>query len=90
MAVYKLAGLNLPRSTTAQFNAGTPVRRSDLVRGDLVFFRTSGGNRISHVGIYAGDNKFIHAPSSNKAICVDSLDKEYFKRRYAGGRRYLE
>jgi hypothetical protein len=89
MAVYHLNGLNLPRSSKAQWESGSPVNRSRLSKGDLVFFATSGGRRISHVGIYVGEDKFIHAPGRNKRIRFDSLSKRYFRRRYAGARTYL-
>ena len=89
MAVYHLNGLNLPRSSKAQWESGSPVNRSRLSKGDLVFFATSGGRRISHVGIYVGQDKFIHAPGRNKRIRFDSLSKRYFRRRYVGARTYL-
>ncbi len=89
MAVYHLNGLNLPRSSNAQWQAGSPVNRSQLSKGDLVFFATSGGGKISHVGIYTGGDKFIHAPGVNERIRVDSLSSKYFRRRYAGARTYL-
>jgi hypothetical protein len=89
MAVYHLNGLNLPRSSEAQWEAGSPVNRGRLSKGDLVFFATSGGRNISHVGIYVGQDKFIHAPGRNKRIRFDSLSKRYFRRRYVGARTYL-
>jgi hypothetical protein len=89
MAVYHLNGLNLPRSSKAQWQAGSPVNRRQLSKGDLVFFATSGGREISHVGIYVGEDKFIHAPGRNKKIRFDSLSKRYFRRRYVGARTYL-
>jgi hypothetical protein len=89
MAVYHLNGLNLPRSSNAQWQVGSPVNRSQLSKGDLVFFATSGGGKISHVGIYTGGDKFIHAPGVNERIRVDSLSSKYFRRRYAGARTYL-
>jgi len=89
MAVYHLNGLNLPRSSEAQWEAGSPVNRGRLSKGDLVFFATSGGRKISHVGIYVGKDKFIHAPGRNKRIRFDSLSKRYFRRRYVGAKTYL-
>jgi cell wall-associated NlpC family hydrolase len=82
MAVYHLNGLNLPRSSKAQWQAGSPVNRRQLSKGDLVFFATSGRREISHVGIYVGEDKF-------KKIRFDSLSKRYFRRRYVGARTYL-
>lgn len=89
MAVYHLNGLNLPRASKEQYRVGSPVERNDLVKGDLVFFAISGGNRVSHVGVYAGDDSFIHAPGRGKTVRVDSLSNTYFEARYAGARSYL-
>jgi len=89
MAVYQYNGLDLPRSSREQFDHGMPVERGRLQQGDLVFFKTSGGNKVSHVGIYIGKNRFIHAPGRGKKIGMDSLSKRYFSKRYAGGRRYF-
>lgn len=89
MAVYHLNGLDLPRSSREQWEAGSPVNRIQLSKGDLLFFATSGRRKISHVGIYAGGDKFIHAPGKNKRIRVESLSKRYFRRRYVGARTYL-
>ncbi|MBW1934872.1 MAG: C40 family peptidase [Deltaproteobacteria bacterium] len=89
MAVYRLNGLNLPRSSNQQFNAGTPVRIDELSKGDLVFFDTSGREGVSHVGIYEGNGKFIHAPGRGKTIREDFLSNKYYKNRYAGARSYL-
>ena len=90
MAVYHLNGLNLPRSSWAQYRTGDPVRRRALDKGDLVFFATSGGKRVSHVGVYAGDQSFIHAPGKGKKIRVDSLSNRYYAARYLGARTYLK
>ena len=89
MAVYQLNGLNLPRSAKEQYRAGIPVKRSQLLWGDLVFFATSKGRKVSHVGIYAGGDKFIHAPGRGKRIRADLLSNRYFKARYAGARTYV-
>ena len=89
MTIYQLNGLNLPRSSEQQYRAGIPVKRSRLSRGDLVFFATSTGRKISHVGVNAGDNRFIHAPGRGKRIRADSLSNRYFEIRYAGARTYL-
>jgi len=89
MVVYRLNGLQLPRSSRAQWQAGRPVNRSQLLKGDLVFFATSGGRNVSHVGIYVGRNKFLHAPGKNRRIRTSSLSNQYYKSRYLGARRYL-
>lgn len=90
MAVYQLNGLNLPRSSREQFEVGTPIRRSDLSEGDLVFFTTARRGNVSHVGIYRGDDQFIHAPGRGKTIRADSLSNRYYASRYAGARCYIE
>lgn len=89
MTVYRLNGLDLPRSARAQFRTGKSVARSDIRQGDLVFFATARGSRVSHVGIYAGGDKFIHAPGRGKSIRTASLDNVYFRSRYKGARRYF-
>jgi hypothetical protein len=89
MVTYRVNGLNLPRVSTAQFNAGRYVSKSSLKPGDLVFFSTGGGRRVSHVGVYIGGGKFIHAPSRGKHVRTDSLSSAYYSRTYAGGRSYL-
>lgn len=88
-AVYQLIGLDLPHSSKIQYRLGNPVKKGRLLQGDLVFFATSGGRRVSHVGIYIGDNEFIHAPGQNKQIRTDSLSNTYFAKRYVGARTYL-
>jgi hypothetical protein len=87
--VYRLNGLDLPRSSKQQWKVGRRIDRSRLQKGDLVFFATTGGNRISHVGIYTGGNKFLHAPSRGRRIQSSSLSNKYFKTRYVGAKSYL-
>ncbi len=89
MTVYQLNGLDLPRTSLEQVEAGFPVARDQLSRGDLVFFRTVGKGKVSHVGVYAGDGIFIHAPGKGKKIRQDSLSAKFYQERYAGGRCYL-
>lgn len=90
MAVYKLNGLNLPRSSRGQWGMGTPVQRSQLKEGDLVFFATKKEGTVSHVGIFTGNDTFIHAPGKNKNIRPDLLSSLYFRTRFMGARRYLK
>jgi cell wall-associated NlpC family hydrolase len=89
MTVYRLNGLDLPRNSRAQFDAGTPISRETLEKGDLVFFYTGRKGRVSHVGIYTGAGKFIHAPRRGKAIRVSALSSDYYRKRYMGARRYF-
>ncbi len=87
LAVFRLNGLSLPRSSREQFETGSPVERKDLRQADLVFFNTS-KKTVSHVGVYIGNGQFIHAPGRGKTICISSL-KGYYLRTYAGGRQYI-
>jgi peptidoglycan DL-endopeptidase LytE len=83
--VFSMLGLTLPHSSYAQYAAGTPVLRAALFAGDLVFFRTDGPGP-SHVGIYVGESRFVHA-SSSRGVALDSLEDPYFRPRFVGARR---
>ena len=89
MVSYRLNGLNLPRNSRAQFHAGRYIAKDNLQPGDLVFFATKGGKRVTHVGMYIGSGKFIHAPRTGKTVRVAKLSNRFFKRTYVGGRSYL-
>jgi cell wall-associated NlpC family hydrolase len=89
MTVYRLNGLHLPRSARSQYAAGRPVSAGALRQGDLVFFTTTYRSRVSHVGIYIGNNRFVHAPGRGKSIRTTALSNRYFKKRYIGARRYF-
>jgi len=89
-AVYQLSGLDLPRTSNDQFAMGTEVKLKNLKKGDLVFFSSPGGNSVSHVGIYIGDNKFIHAPGRDQTIRTDSLSNSYFRSCFQGARSYFQ
>lgn len=83
-------GLELPTNSASQFLAGLKVRRDDMQPGDLVFFRTAGRRgkgRISHVGIYVSNGRFIHSPSHGKTVRVDNLSESYWAKRFAGAKR---
>ena len=79
-------GLALPRSAADIGRVGENVDRADLQAGDLVFYNTL-GKAHSHVGIYLGDGRFIHAPSSRGAVRVESMSVPYWARRFDGARR---
>lgn len=85
--VFANAGIYLPRTADAQFDAGMPISKSELRAGDLVFFQTYTWG-ASHVGIYLGDNQFIHA-SSSRGVVIDSLNSSYWVNTYFGSRRFL-
>jgi len=89
MTIYQLNGLNLPRSSRDQFEAGTPIDQDQLQRGDLLFFAMSGPGKVSHVAVYLGGGEFIHAPGRGRTICTDSLSKSFFKTHFIGARTYL-
>jgi cell wall-associated NlpC family hydrolase len=86
-AVYGEQGLELPRTAAEQFSQGTPVADGDLRPGDLVFFRDTYKRGISHVGIFVGDGRFIHAAGRRQGVIVSELARPYFRSRYAGARR---
>ena len=85
--VFANAGISLPRTADVQYEVGMPISTTELVAGDLVFFSTYTYG-ASHVGIYLGDNSFIHA-SSSRGISVDSLGSSYWSSHYIGARRIL-
>lgn len=82
----KAFAVNLPRTAAEQARVGSYVSRSSLQPGDMVFFRTS-GRRISHVGMYVGNDRFIHAPRTGKRIEITNLSNKYWSARYAAARR---
>ncbi len=87
--VYKKNGIELPRTSIMQSKVGKYVKRDELQKGDLIFFDTSKKRKgyVNHVGIYLGDNKFIHASSAKKKVVITSLDKNFYSNRYKGARR---
>ncbi|QCX32503.1 NlpC/P60 family protein [Caloramator sp. E03] len=88
MYVFKSLGINLPHSASEQSKKGLAVSKDNLKVGDLVFFETS--NRgISHVGIYIGSNKFIHASSGAGHVVITSLSDTYYASRYRGATRIV-
>jgi cell wall-associated NlpC family hydrolase len=84
---YRQAGVRLPRSTEQQLVSSRPVSRSRLRRGDLLFFDQE-GRKNSHVGIYLGGGRFVHAPSSGKRVRTDRLDAPYWARHLSSIRRF--
>jgi cell wall-associated NlpC family hydrolase len=80
-------GMQLPNNSASQFLAGFKVKRADMKPGDLVFFHTHGKRRISHVGIYISNGRFIHSPTTGKSVEISSLDSGYWAKRFAGAKR---
>jgi cell wall-associated NlpC family hydrolase len=79
-------GIDLPENSVSQFHAGMQIARDEMRTGDLVFFHIH-GKRISHVGIYLGEGRFIHSPTTGQRVRVDRLDEHYWARRFAGAKR---
>ncbi|HEF4761898.1 TPA: C40 family peptidase [Pseudomonas putida] len=83
------AGVELPRTTTSMIREDFQrVSRDELQPGDAVFFNHDGRGPVSHVGLYIGHNRFIHAPRTGQSIRVDSLDNRYWSSRYSSARRF--
>ncbi|WP_291963821.1 C40 family peptidase [Caloramator sp.] len=87
--VYKKMGVVLPRTASQQARVGLAVSKDNLRKGDLVFFETVSAG-ISHVGIYLGNGKFIHASSTKKGVTISSLNSGYYNERYRGAVRILK
>ncbi len=85
-SVFSQLGIELPRSCAAQAQRGLPVARTQLAAGDLVFFGRAKG-APTHVGIYEGKNRFIHASTGKGRVRRDSLQESWFARHYRGARR---
>jgi cell wall-associated NlpC family hydrolase len=82
----KSLGLKLPRSSLEMSRAGKPLSENQLQPGDLVFFNTM-QQPYSHVGIYVGENRFVHAPKEGKGIILVNMREKYWRNRYDGARR---
>lgn len=84
---YRQAGYKIPRTSQQQYRDSLPVKRSHIREGDLLFFRIEG--KVSHVGVYLGGNRFIHAPSSGKRVTITSLDNPYWQQRLTKTGRFF-
>lgn len=87
--LFSRVDIELPRSSREQFRQGEKVDRDELEAGDLVFF-SSGGKQPSHVGIYIGDNKFLHAARKARQVIISDLNKIWYNMRYIGARRITD
>lgn len=88
-AVFKKFDLVLPRRSRDMYGKGRAIKRNQLQPADLVFFANTAGKGISHVGIYVGNDRFIHA-STRAGVIVSSLDDPYYTRHYAGARMIIK
>ncbi len=88
--IYRKQGISIPRTAFAQFQSGSKVDRSELKSGDLVFFDTQKHmtGRVNHVGIYIGNNQFIHASSAKHKVVIGTLASGFYSNRFMGARRY--
>ncbi|MBN1379878.1 MAG: C40 family peptidase [Gammaproteobacteria bacterium] len=85
---YKQFDIDIPRNSYKQYKASKIIYEQDLKPGDLVFFRTN-SSFVSHVGIYVGNNRFVHAPGKGKTVRVDSMDDDYYRKRFVGAGTFL-
>jgi cell wall-associated NlpC family hydrolase len=82
---YASAGKKIPRTTAEQWRQLTPINSSSLRVGDLLFFRIEG--KVSHVGMYLGDRRFVHAPSTGREVSTASLDSDFYRRAFVRAAR---
>jgi len=89
--VYQdVAGIRLPRTTQQMLHMpGQQVSRNQLQSGDIIFFATAGRGRVSHAGIYVGEGRFVHAPSSGGTVRLDSVNAAYWNKAYLQAKRVL-
>lgn len=85
----KVCGISLYRNSAAQSNNGYPVSKSNLKQGDLLFFSTNGSGSISHVGIYVGNGKMIHASTPSTGVIISDIDSNYYSNTFVTARRIL-
>jgi murein DD-endopeptidase len=84
--VHDQLGIDVPRTAAEQFSAATPIGLEGIEPGDLLFFKIN-GRRVSHVAIYTGEGRFIHAPQTGRPVELRTLDDEYYRPRLAGAGR---
>jgi cell wall-associated NlpC family hydrolase len=87
--IFNNEGFSLPRTAAQQFQIGTPVEIDNLRAGDLVFFANTYKRGISHVGLYIGEGKFVHAENRRRGVVITSLQDGYYRAHFAGGRRLI-
>lgn len=84
---YRRVGVKLPHGTQSLRRISHPVARNNLRRGDLIFF-TQEGKKSSHVALYIGDDRFVHAPSSGKNVHIADFNDRYWRRHFSEARRF--
>ncbi len=77
---YALAGMRVPRTTGQLWSSTQSVRRDELRSGDVLFFSIDG--KMSHVGLYLGEQRFVHAPSSGRTVAIASLETPYYRKAF--------
>ena len=82
-------GLSLPRTSVEMAKVGDKVNKQGLIPGDLVFFNTM-NRAFSHVGIYLGESRFLHSPTTGGVVRIEDMDVSYWRKRFNGGRRVVE
>jgi len=87
--VHERVGLAIPRTALEQQRAAHAVAREQLAPGDLVFFHIR-GHRVDHVGVFAGDGRFIHAPRAGQAVTYGDLTSGFYARHFAAGGRFWQ
>lgn len=84
--IHDQMGIFVPRTAAEQYSAATPVRLRDIEPGDLLFFKIKG--RISHVAVYTGEGRFVHAPQTGRPVELRMLDDDFYRPRLAGVGRF--
>ena len=85
--VFSSQGITIPRTSKEQAKVGKYLRYSELKKGDLIFFRSNNSSKVSHVGIFIGNGKFIHASSSKKKVVISNMNSNYVVTHFKWGRR---
>lgn len=87
--VYKHFGIKIARSSRDQSKQSRLLDVNDLVKGNLIFFGIDNNNKVSHVGIFLGNGKFIHSPGRGRYVRIDSLNNDYWEQRFIAGGRVI-
>lgn len=82
-------GLSLPRTAAEMAKVGDKISKPGLIPGDLVFFNTM-NRAFSHVGIYLGESRFLHSPTTGGVVRIENMDVSYWRKRFNGGRRVVQ